>query len=137
MSTRREFINDAGKAAVGTGLVTLAANSNTNAAMALEKKFIHHVYFWLKNPDSKEDKAKLVAGLRKMQKIKTIKMSHVGQPADTKRDVVDSSYAVSWFTIFDTAADQENYQNDPDHHKFIEECSVLWSKVVVYDTVDA
>jgi hypothetical protein len=136
MNTRREFINNAGKAAVATGLVTLAGNTNTLAAMPAESKFIHHVYFWLKNPDSKEDKAKLVEGLKKMQKIKTIKMSHIGQPAKTNRDVVDHSYAISWFTIFDNAADEENYQHDPVHLKFIEECSSVWSKVVVYDSVD-
>jgi hypothetical protein len=135
MNTRREFINNAGKAAVAAGLVTLAGN--TTADMPIEKKFIHHVYFWLKNPDSKEDRAKLVEGLKKMEKIKTIKMSHIGKPAGTSRDVIDSSYAISWFTMFDNAADQESYQNDPIHLKFIEDCAAVWSKVVVYDSVDA
>jgi hypothetical protein len=134
MSTRREFITTSGKAMVAGGLVTLAKNEE---AGMIENKFIHHVYFWLKNADSKEDRAKLIEGLRKLSKVKTIKTFHIGQPADTNRDVIDSSYAISWFTIFDNAADQQSYQTDPIHLKFIEECSGVWSKVVVYDTVDA
>ena len=133
MTTRRKFIGTTGKAMVATGLVTLAGNKQS--AM-IDNKFIHHVYFWLKNPDSREDRAKLVEGLKKLSKVKTIKMFHIGQPADTNRDVIDSSYAVSWFTLFNNAADQQSYQVDPIHLKFVEECSSLWSKVVVYDSVD-
>lgn len=133
MSTRREFITNTGKAMVAGGLVTLAKKEEP---VMIENKFIHHVYFWLKNADSKEDRAKLIEGLKKLSKVKTIKTFHIGQPADTNRDVIDHSYAISWFTIFDNAADQQSYQTDPIHLKFIEECSSVWSKVIVYDTVD-
>ena len=98
--------------------------------------FIHHVYFWLKKPDSKEDKAKLMEGLRKLSKVKTIKSFHIGQPAATNREVIDRSYSISWCLFFDSAADQDSYQSDPVHLKFVEECSMLWSKVIVYDSVD-
>lgn len=135
MQSRRKFMADAGKAAVATGLATLAPNSSND--MSLENKFIHHVYFWLKNPDSKEDRDKLTEGLKKLTKVKTIKAYHIGKPASTSRDVIDGSYSISWFTLFDTAADQDSYQVDPIHKKFVEECSHLWSKVIVYDTIDA
>ena len=134
MQSRREFITETGKAVIATGLVTLAANSDNN--MALENKFIHHVYFWLKNPDSKEDRAKLIEGLKKLSKVKTIKSFHIGQPAGTSREVIDGSYAISWFTLFDNGPDQDSYQKDPIHLKFVEECSHLWNKVIVYDSID-
>lgn len=133
MNTRRQFISNTGKAVVATGLVTLAEKGEP--AM-IENKFIHHVYFWLKNAGNKDDRAKLVEGLTKLSKVKTIKTFHIGQPADTNRDVIDRSYAVSWFTMFDNAADQANYQTDPIHLKFVEDYSHLWSKVIVYDSVD-
>lgn len=135
MKNRRQFIHDAGKAAIATGLVSLAAKESNS--MKLENKFIHHVYFWLKNPDSAADKAALKEGLKKLSAVKTIRMFHIGQPADTSRDVIDTSYALSWFTCFDNAKDQASYQEDPIHLKFIEECAHLWTKVVVYDSVDA
>jgi hypothetical protein len=113
---------------------TVTGNQFTN--LTIENMFLHHVYFWLKNPDSKEDKTKLIEGLRKLSKVKTIKSFHIGQPAGTNRDVIDRSYSISWLLFFDNATDQDSYQTDPIHLKFVEECSSLWTKVVVYDSID-
>ncbi|GAO42167.1 Dabb family protein [Flavihumibacter petaseus] len=131
--TRREFISETGKATVMGGI---GAFSSATWENQLAHKFIHHVYFWLKQPDSAADKQKLIAGLKKLASAKTIRMSHIGVPAATNRDVIDRSYAVSWLLVFDNAADQESYQNDPIHHQFIDDCSPLWQKVVVYDSVE-
>jgi len=116
------------------GTLILAANNTQQKEM--KNIFVHHVYFWLKNAGSKEDLDKLVAGLKKLSAAKTIKQFHIGKPADTKRDVIDTSYAVSWLVFFDNSADQASYQTDPIHLKFVEECSSLWVKVTVYDSVD-
>ena len=97
--------------------------------------FIHHVYFWLKNPQSVEDRNLLIEGLKKLSAAAIIKDFHIGVPAATNREVIDSSYAVSWLLLFRNKEDQDSYQTDPMHLKFIEQCSHLWSKVVVYDTV--
>ena len=99
--------------------------------------FIHHVYFWLKNTSSAEDANLLIEGLNKLSGASIIKDFHIGVPAATSRGVIDSSYAVSWLLLFENKEDQDSYQTDPMHLKFIDECSHLWSKVVVYDTVDA
>jgi len=98
--------------------------------------FVHHVYFWLKNPGNAEDQTKLIDGLRKLTKVSTIKSYQIGVPADTDRGVIDRSYSASWLLIFENKADQDSYQIDPLHLKFVEECSGLWSKVVVYDSVN-
>jgi hypothetical protein len=58
---------------VAGGLVTLAEND----ADMIENKFIHHVYFWLKNADSKEDRSGLIEGLKKLSKVTTIKSFHI------------------------------------------------------------
>jgi Stress responsive A/B Barrel Domain len=99
--------------------------------------FIHHVYFWLKNTGNVDDFTKLVDGLKKLSTVTGIKQFHIGKPANTSRDVIDGSYAVSWLLLFENDAGQAAYQTDPIHLKFIEECSHLWSKVIVYDAVDA
>ena len=105
--------------------------------MTAKDIFIHHVYFWLNNPDSKEDFKALLEGLQKLSKVKTLKMFHIGKPADTNRDVIDRSYAVSWMLIFGSKEDEESYQVDPIHLNFVATCKHLWKKVVVYDAVDA
>lgn len=132
ISTRRGFLGTTALA------VPLVAAIKPAAIFAPKKgMFIHHVYFWLKDPANKEDKARLIAGLQMLAKVKSIKDYYIGQPAATRREVIDSSYDVSWLLFFDNAADQDSYQTDPIHLQFIKECSSLWQKVVVYDTVDA
>ena len=132
-TNRRQFIAETGKAAMAGSLI-LAGNYNLEKEM--KNMFVHHVYFWLKNKESKEDLKKLIAGLKKLSAVKTIKQFHIGIPADTNRDVIDRSYAVSWLALFDNGADQASYQTDPIHLKFVEECSSLWTKVTVYDSVN-
>ena len=134
-SSRRKFIKDSGMAAMaGTAIFAL---HQPNQEKDMKKVFIHHVYFWLKNAGNAADRDKLIEGLTKLSKVKTIKNFHIGKPAGTNRDVIDSSYAVSWFVLFDNDADQASYQVDPIHLKFVEDYSSLWQEVVVYDTVDA
>ena len=100
-------------------------------------QFIHHVFFWLNNPGSDHDKKSLIEGLQKLSKVSTIRSFHIGIPASTRRDVIDSSYSVSWLLFFENAADQDSYQTDPIHLEFVKECKHLWKKVIVYDTVNA
>ena len=99
-----------------------------------QKGIIHHVFFWLKNPTSKEDLDKLLDGLKTLEKIKTVRKLLIGIPASTeKRDVIDNSYHASELMFFDNIQDQEAYQDDPIHKKFVGDCSHLWQKVIVYD----
>ena len=134
-SSRRKFLGLAGTVLATAPLAATAAT--TAAPKKLKNKFIHHVYFWLKNNSSRKDKQKLLEGLKKLTAIKTIDMYHIGEPAGTARDVIDTSYSLSWMLVFKNKEDQDRYQDDPIHLDFVKEYSHLWSKVVVYDSVDA
>src|SRR5687768_6985889 len=99
-------------------------------------KLVHHVFFWLKNPDSKEDLAKLLSGIATLAQIETVRGLHVGVPASTeKRAVVESSYSASELLFFDDVEGQNTYQVHPIHQKFIADYSHLWSRVTVFDSV--
>jgi Stress responsive A/B Barrel Domain len=128
---RRNFIKHSTIALAGVG--ALAAMDTS--ADAKRKPFIHHVFFWLNNADSAADRAALIAGLEKLAKLSVIKAHYISVPANTTRDVVERSYAVSWLCFFDDAAAEEIYQKHPVHQQFVDSCKHLWSKVVVYDSV--
>jgi hypothetical protein len=103
---------------------------------ALGSQLAHHVFFWLKNPDSIADRDALVEGVRALGVIPGIRALHVGVPADVPpRPVVDGSYSVSELLLFDSVADQNAYQAHPLRQAFIAKFSPLWAKVVVYDTI--
>ena len=100
-----------------------------------KKPLTHHVFFWLKNRDSKEDLNKLVEGLRTLEEIESVKQLYIGVPASTEqREVVDSSFSASELMFFDDIEGQNIYQDHPIHKKFIENCAHLWEKVIVYDS---
>jgi hypothetical protein len=129
-SSRRTFIAAA---------ATLAAtDAGASAAVNVYPKLVHHVFFWLKNPEAKEDLARLLEGLRTLANIETVRGAHFGVPASTeKRDVVDNSYSASEILFFDDLAGQKIYQDHPIHKKFVADCSHLWERVVVYDALAA
>jgi len=99
--------------------------------------FIHHVFFWLKEPNNVEHKAQLKAALYKLATVETIQSAHIGVPAATNRPVIDASYTFSMLSIFKNQSDQDTYQTHPIHLEFVEKNQHLWEKVVVYDTIDA
>lgn len=133
-TTRRQFLDKGAKAAIAGTAIFASASSPKKKQM--ENIFIHHVYFWLNNPGSIADRDKLVEGLTKLSKVKLLQQFHIGKPAGTNRDVIENTYAISWFTIFANAANQASYQTDPIHLKFVEEYKYLWKKVIVYDSID-
>jgi hypothetical protein len=100
-----------------------------------ENLFIHHVYFWLKKPVTAEVRSKFEKGLKALVKVETIVGYHLGIPAGTAREVIDSTYTYSLLVTFKNRQDQDTYQIHPIHLKFIEDCSAFWEKVVVYDSI--
>jgi hypothetical protein len=99
-------------------------------------QIIHHVFFWLNNPDSESDKQQLMEGLNALGSIDEVKVLLVGTPASTiKREVVDNSFDVSELMIFESVEAQDAYQVHPIHTEFVENYSHLWERVVVYDLV--
>jgi hypothetical protein len=126
---RRNFVKNVSMASVAASSVSMVE------VKVAKELFVHHVYFWLKNPNSEADKAKLLEGLNKLAKVPTIRMVHIGTPATTNRSVIERSYAISWLCFFDNLEEEEIYQKHPIHLKFVEDYSYLWEKVIVYDSV--
>jgi Stress responsive A/B Barrel Domain len=133
-SSRRTFI---GAGAVAAGAVLSTGTTLAAAPKADRPPVVHHVFFWLKNPSSSEDRDKLVAGLKTLAGIPLIKELYVGTLANTeKRDVVDTSWQVSELMFFNDLDAQRNYQQHSLHLDFVKNCSHLWEKVVVYDAMN-
>ena len=135
-SSRRTFISTSA-AAAGAILTTTSAKAMTTTPAQTHPPIVHHVFFWLKNPSSTEDRDKLVMGLKTLAGIPLIKELYVGVLANTeKRDVVDASWQVSELMFFSDLDSQAEYQKHQIHQDFIKNYSHLWNKVVVYDTTN-
>jgi hypothetical protein len=128
---RRQFI-----AATGAACLVASVSATGEEKMTTKTQLIHTAYFWLKNPDSIADREQLIAGLQTLRQVPTVKALHIGLPASTEsRDVVDNSFQVSELMFFDDLAGQSEYQAHPIHQAFVKNCSHLWAKVAVKDSI--
>ena len=128
VASRRKFLQKAGLAALSTSplLPELVRKKNL---------FVHHVFFYLKDPNNTQDEARLLEGLKKLAKIPAVNFSHLGRPARTDGDEIEKGYSISWLCFFKNLIEEEIYQTDPVHLKFLEEYEHLWEKRVVYDAL--
>lgn len=131
---RRKFL---GATALTAGALGLAGGASASSGSTKLPPIVHHVFFWLKNPKSVEDRDKLVEGLKTLAGIPVIRELHVGVLANTeKRDVVDASWQVSELMFFEDVHGQASYQQHPIHQAFVKNYSHLWEKVIVYDAMN-
>lgn len=116
-------------------MTMLSCGQKETNMKTFDPAFAHTVYFWFKNPDSQEDRAKFEASLTEfMSNSAYAKTQFIGKPPKATREVVDDSFTYSLIASFESAEAQVKYQTEPPHLKFVEECSDLWKKVIVYDS---
>ena len=135
MENRRDFMM---KMAAGLAATGLVSDSTRAIAQEIPMKnvFVHHVFFWLKEPKNAEARKEFETGLQALVKVPQIQSHHIGTPVESPREVVDDSFTFSYMAFFKSKADQDIYQTHPIHLKFIENCQHLWEKVIVYDAMD-
>ncbi|WP_291781853.1 Dabb family protein [Cecembia sp.] len=128
MKSRRKFLQTLTVAGAAASLPI-----ELMAEQAKKQKMIHQVFFWLNDGVDVKD---FIKEASQLGKCKTVDKFYIGTPAPTEaRDVVENSYQVACTLFFDSIEDQNAYQVDPLHLKFIEKNSNKWSAVKVYDFV--
>lgn len=116
-------------------LLIMTSSTLKNKTENQQGSFAHVVYFWLKNPDNQSDRQAFEKSLKNfIDNSAYIKTKFIGVPAATDREVIDNSYTYSLMLTFENKSQQDKYQEEEGHKKFIEESSGLWSKVLVYDS---
>ena len=96
---------------------------------------VHNVYFWLKEGLTDEEKAQFRAGVETLAEIQSSTQTFIGEPADTEpRPIIDRSYDLGLTVVLQDVSAHDEYQVDPIHLKFIDECGHLWERVQIYDS---
>ncbi len=134
MENRRNFVTKIATGMAATGLIA-ATNMADASELSIKNTFVHHVFFWLKEPHNAEARKQFEQGLQNLIKVPFIQTYHIGRPVESPRDVVDDSFTYSYMAFFKNKEDQDIYQTHPIHLKFIEDCQHLWKKVIVYDAM--
>lgn len=103
---------------------------------------IHHtVFFWLRDDLDETRRAAFFAALRGLIDSPNVAACRVAKPADTpaREGVTDHSFDAQLAVTFDTRAAHDAYQSPADaaHTAFVEGFKDSWTKVLVYDAVEA
>jgi hypothetical protein len=88
----------------------------------------------MKEGITEEETEKFEKSIKSLLAVESILSAHIGKPAATNRPVIDRSYSYSLLLIFQDKAGHDIYQPHPIHKKFVEECSPLWTRVLIYDS---
>lgn len=133
MTRRRTFVTKLGAVLSASGLSLIPFKGRAHDTTG---RFYHVVYFWLKEPDNEAKNVRFLKSLNSfLDEVEVIQTKHVGTPAGTDREVIDSSYTFSLVATFKNKQDQDIYQEHASHKRFISESQGLWSKVQVYDSI--
>ena len=98
--------------------------------------FVHSVFFWLKEPENDDAHRAFLNHLRTfIDASDYVKSKHIGIKKASDRDVVDSDYNYSLIVTFNDSQEQDKYQSEPAHIKFVNDAEHLWHRVVVYDSL--
>lgn len=102
-------------------------------AAAAQHKFIHSVYFWLKDGLSDADRAAFRGGLESLSAIASVEALYVGTPVPSERPVVDGSYSFGLTVVLADSAAHDHYQADPIHRRFVDAFKGHWNRIQIYD----
>jgi hypothetical protein len=100
-----------------------------------EGELVHAVFFWLVDDKAETGKKFLKELQMFVDNVDLIRTKHIGSPADTDREVIDSTWSYSLILSFDSKKEHDQYQEHKLHKAFIENASSLWTKVQVYDSI--
>ncbi len=95
-------------------------------------RFIHVVFFWLKDSTDPDEFIHITENF--VKQIDEVNAYHVGKPAGTPREVVDNTYQVSLVVTFESKEKQSVYQDHDVHVRYVEDNKDKWNKVQVYDS---
>ena len=96
---------------------------------------VHNVYFWLKENLSDEDRGKFWEGVKTLSTIESTTHVFIGEPAVTEpRPIIDRSYDFGLTVVLENITAHDEYQADPIHLQFVEDCGHLWTRVQIYDS---
>ncbi|MHC4436431.1 MAG: Dabb family protein [Planctomycetota bacterium] len=98
-------------------------------------QLVHDVYFTL-NDDTQTARSKLVEDCYKyLSNHPGIVYFAAGELVEShQRDVNVRDWQISLHIVFKNKDYHDQYQNAPDHHKFIEENKANWKNVRVFDS---
>jgi hypothetical protein len=132
---RRAFITQSSALVLALGKRDL----DPLATDAFSPSFVHHVLFWLKDPQDLRTRDEIVRSLREFRTIAGVEFVHVGTPTVStnpmEASATDSSYTLAYLVLFKDKAAEDTYLAHPLYARFLERFKDAAVKVVIHDSL--
>ena len=97
-------------------------------------KVVHIVLVWLKEPGNQSHINNVINATTSLREIPGIQEIRVGQSIESERAIVDDSFDVALYMIFNTQEDLQRYLVHPKHVETVRvTLQPLAKKILVYD----
>ncbi len=117
--------------------VLLTACASPTTTNTQERKVVHIVLLWLKEPGNHEHIQQVVDVSNQLKEIPGIQELRVGKSIPSERKIVDDSFDVGLYMVFDSKEAMHRYLVHPNHKKAVKAVlTPLASKVLVYNFED-
>ena len=114
--------------------VTLSACTSTATTKTQENTVVHVVLVWLKEPGNQEHTQQVIDISNQLKEIPDIQEMRVGKSVSSNRKIVDDSFDVGLYMIFNSKQAMQRYLVHPEHKKAVKTVlKPLASKIMVYD----
>ncbi len=87
----------------------------TLAVNKTEKQVVHVVLIWLKAPGNEQHIERIINTTHQLKEIEEIKQLRIGKSISSNRKIVDDSFDIGLYMIFDSNEAMQNYLIHPIH----------------------
>jgi len=114
--------------------VALSACTSTATTNIQENTVVHVVLIWLKESGNQGHTQQVIEVSNQLKEIPGIREMRVGKSIPSDRKIVDDSFDVGMYMVFDNLENMEGYLVHPEHKKAVTDAlKPLSSKIQVYD----
>lgn len=114
--------------------VILSACTSVETTKSQENYVVHVVLIWLKEPGNQKYIQQVIEMSNQLKEIQGIQEMRIGKSIPSNRKIVDASFDIGLYMVFDNLEDMEAYLVHPKHKKAVTTILIpLASKILVYD----
>lgn len=115
----------------------IAFYTSTPKVDAETNNIIHVVFIWLNEPGNQDHINQLISSTHVLRQIPEVLELKVGNSVESDRAIVDDSFDVGLYMVFDSTNSLERYLNHPTHVEAVKTTlQPLANKILVYDFVE-
>ena len=114
-------------------ILSLAACSSLLNSTS-DTQVVHIVLVWLKEPHNEQHVQKIIEATQQLKEIKELKQLRVGESISSDRKIVDDSFDIGIYMIFDDTKAMNRYLIHPKHKEKVKNIiKPLSKKIRVHD----